>query len=35
LAGEDAGSKLDKAKQLGVRVIDEPTFRQIVDGGSR
>ncbi len=26
LAGEDAGSKLEKAKKLGIRVIDEETF---------
>lgn len=26
LAGEDAGSKLDKAGQLGVKIIDEETF---------
>ena len=26
LAGEDAGSKLEKAKSLGVPIIDEPTF---------
>ncbi len=31
LAGEDAGSKLTKAQQLGVRIIDEETFRAMLD----
>jgi DNA ligase (NAD+) len=30
LAGESAGSKLDKAKQLGVRVVDEKEFRKML-----
>jgi DNA ligase (NAD+) len=30
LAGEAAGSKLDKAKQLGVRVVDEAAFRKML-----
>jgi DNA ligase (NAD+) len=30
LAGEEAGSKLEKAKKLGVRVLDEPTFRKML-----
>jgi DNA ligase (NAD+) len=30
LAGEAAGSKLDKAKQLGVAVVDEATFLQMI-----
>ncbi len=33
LAGEDAGSKLDKAKSLGVPVIDESTFRAMLSKG--
>ncbi len=31
LAGEDAGSKLEKAKKLGVRVIDEAGFKKMLD----
>jgi DNA ligase (NAD+) len=30
LAGEDAGSKLEKAKQLGIRVLDEAEFRKML-----
>ncbi|MEY2551853.1 MAG: ligase [Verrucomicrobiota bacterium] len=30
LAGEEAGSKLEKAKKLGVRVLDEPAFRKML-----
>ena len=30
--GEDAGSKLKKANELGVKVIDEETFKGMVDG---
>ena len=30
LAGDDAGGKLEKAKKLGVRVIDEAEFREMI-----
>jgi DNA ligase (NAD+) len=30
LAGEDAGSKLEKAKKLGIRVVDETEFRTML-----
>ncbi|MGH9874514.1 MAG: NAD-dependent DNA ligase LigA [Pyrinomonadaceae bacterium] len=30
VAGEEAGSKLDKAKELGVNVIDEAAFRELL-----
>jgi DNA ligase (NAD+) len=30
LAGEEAGSKLDKAKELGVPVIDEPQLKKMI-----
>jgi DNA ligase (NAD+) len=29
LAGEDAGSKLEKAKKLGIRVVDEAELRKM------
>ena len=32
LAGSEAGSKLDKAKELGVRVIDETAFLKMIEG---
>lgn len=33
LAGADAGSKLEKAKTLGVAIIDEAEFLRLVNGG--
>ena len=32
LAGEEAGSKLDKAREFGVTVLDETAFRSLLDG---
>lgn len=32
LSGEEAGSKLDKARDLGVKVIDEAAFRKMLGG---
>jgi len=29
IAGEEAGSKLDKARELGVKVIDEKQMEQL------
>ena len=31
IAGDDAGSKLEKAKKLGVKVIDETEFRRLLE----
>ena len=31
LAGEEAGSKLEKAKKLGIKIIDEETFKQMLN----
>lgn len=31
LAGEEAGSKLDKAKKLGIKIIDEATFKEMLE----
>lgn len=33
VAGEEAGSKLDKANELGVRVLDEDGFRKLLQKG--
>ena len=30
LVGEDAGSKLEKARQLGVKIVDEKRFCRLV-----
>ena len=32
LAGEDAGSKLAKAQKLGIRIIDEAAFKEMLEG---
>lgn len=34
IAGEEAGSKLDKAKELGVRVLDEAAFLKMIGAGA-
>ena len=34
LAGTEAGSKLEKAQELGVAVIDEARLREMLDGGA-
>ncbi|WP_350269234.1 NAD-dependent DNA ligase LigA [Brevibacterium sp. CBA3109] len=34
VAGENAGSKLEKAESLGVKVLDEDTFRTLLETGS-
>jgi len=34
LAGEEAGSKLNKAKQLGVKIIGEKEFRRLLKRSS-
>jgi DNA ligase (NAD+) len=32
VAGEEAGSKLDKARELGITIVDEQGLREILDG---
>src|SRR5207247_9524713 len=34
LAGDEAGSKLEKAKKLGVKIIDEKEFRRMLETSS-
>jgi NAD-dependent DNA ligase len=31
VAGEDAGSKLDKARTLGIAVVDEQELRRLIE----
>ena len=33
IAGDKAGSKLDKAKKLDIEIMDEKTFMQLADRG--
>jgi DNA ligase (NAD+) len=35
VVGEDAGSKLRKAQELGVRIVDEREFTALLGAGSR
>jgi DNA ligase (NAD+) len=35
VAGDDAGSKLKKAQELGVRILDEQAFVQLLQGDAR
>ena len=35
LTGENAGSKFDKARELGVPVLDESQFRALLGGGAK
>jgi NAD-dependent DNA ligase len=34
VAGSGGGSKLEKARELGVRIVDENGFRKLVGEGS-
>jgi DNA ligase (NAD+) len=31
LAGAEAGSKLDKARQLGLKILDQPAFEKMCE----
>ncbi|HEY1821103.1 MAG TPA: NAD-dependent DNA ligase LigA [Trebonia sp.] len=33
VAGENAGSKYDKAVELGIKILDEPAFQRLLEGG--
>ena len=33
VAGENAGSKHDKAVELGLQILDEPAFKRLLEGG--
>jgi DNA ligase (NAD+) len=33
IAGENAGSKYDKAVELGIKILDEPAFNRLLEGG--
>jgi DNA ligase (NAD+) len=35
LAGEEAGSKRDKAQKLGVTILDEEAFRALIESGNQ
>ena len=33
VAGENAGSKYDKAVELGIKILDEPAFKRLLEAG--
>jgi DNA ligase (NAD+) len=35
VAGEAAGSKLEKARELGVKVVDEAALQTLIESGPR